>query len=265
MRPAAAQTAPDFSLVSERPGQKASALQLRMLAARYHWAARHAAGADVLEAACGAGMGLPVLAAAARSVTAGDLDPRLLAEARAAAAGDPRITVRALDAQQLPFPAASFDQVLLFEALYYLPRAEQFLAEAHRVLRPGGCLRIVTVNREWSGFNPSPHAARYFSAGELRAALAAAGFGVTIEAAFPEQRSARAALVGALRQLAVRLRLIPRTMAGKTLLKRLFMGRLSPIPERLEAAAGPESLTPAEQADLTRYRVLYATARKELP
>jgi SAM-dependent methyltransferase len=235
-----------------------------MLAARYHWAARHAAGADVLEAACGAGMGLPVLAARARSVVAGDLDPRLLAEARAAAAGDPRITVRALDAQQLPFPAASFDEVLLFEAVYYLPRAEQFFAEAHRVLRPGGHLRIVTVNREWRGFNPSPHAVRYFSAAELHEALSAAGFRVVLEAAFPEQPSASSALIGGIRKLAVRLHLIPRTMSGKALLKRLFMGRLSPIPERLEAAAEPEALQPAEQADLARYRVLYATARKEL-
>jgi SAM-dependent methyltransferase len=260
---AATQTAPDFSQVSERPGQKASALQLRMLSARYHWAARQADGADLLEVACGAGMGLPVLAAAARSVTAGDLDPRLLAEARAAAAGDPKITVRAFDAQQLPFAAASFDLVLLFEAVYYLPRAERFFAEAYRVLRPGGTLRIVSVNREWRGFNPSPHAARYYSAAELRAALSAAGFAVTVEAAFPEQASVASAWIAGIRSVAVRLRLIPRTMAGKTWLKRLFLGPLSPIPERLGTAAEPENLTPAEEADLTRYRVLYATARKE--
>ena len=87
----------------------------------------------------------------------------------------------------------------------------------------------------------------------------------TLEAAFPEHRSASSVLIGGLRQLAVRLRLIPRPMAGKTLLKRLFMGRLSPIPEHLSTAAEPDGLAPIHAIpDLTRYRVLYATARKEL-
>ena len=79
--------APSYVHVTERPGQPASRLQLEMLQARYAWAAEQARGKDVLEAGCGAGMGLPVLAEAARSVQAGDVDPENLRAARAACAG----------------------------------------------------------------------------------------------------------------------------------------------------------------------------------
>lgn len=47
-----------------------------------------------------------------------------------------------MDAQELPFQDATFDVVLLLEAIYYLPHAEKFMAEARRVLRPDGILFI---------------------------------------------------------------------------------------------------------------------------
>ena len=67
--------APSYVAVTERPGQPASRIQLEMLAARYRWAAEQARGKDVLEAACGAGMGLPVLA---ENFNAGVLDGHVL-------------------------------------------------------------------------------------------------------------------------------------------------------------------------------------------
>ena len=53
--------ASSYLAVTERPGQLASRMQLEMMEARYAWAAEHSREKDVLEAACGAGMGLPVL------------------------------------------------------------------------------------------------------------------------------------------------------------------------------------------------------------
>ena len=46
-------------------------------------------------------------------------------------------------AQRLPFAAASFDNIAMFDVLHHLDRPRMFLQEAERVLRRGG--RIVMV------------------------------------------------------------------------------------------------------------------------
>jgi ArsR family transcriptional regulator len=45
----------------------------------------------------------------------------------------------------LPFPADSFDAVLLLHALTYSDRPQRAVSEAARVLRPGGALAVVTL------------------------------------------------------------------------------------------------------------------------
>src|SRR5690349_18290635 len=147
--------APDFSSVTELPRQGATRMQMSMLRTRYGWAAQYAAGKYVLEVACGAGLGLVWLAQRARRVAAGDIDQENCRIAREACCGQANIRVEWMDALELPFEARSFDLVVLFEALYYLTDVPRFLAEARRVLRPGGALLISTVNCEWSGFHPS--------------------------------------------------------------------------------------------------------------
>jgi SAM-dependent methyltransferase len=60
---------------------------------------------------------------------------------RFAAAGN--VEVRIGDATQIPWPADSFDSVGCFTMLHHVPTAalqNRVLAEAHRVLRPGGML-----------------------------------------------------------------------------------------------------------------------------
>jgi SAM-dependent methyltransferase len=55
------------------------------------------------------------------------------------------------DAKRLPFPAASFDRVLMFDLVEHLRPWElnQALAEARRVLRPDGRLIIHTAPNAW--------------------------------------------------------------------------------------------------------------------
>jgi SAM-dependent methyltransferase len=175
-----------------------------------------------------------------------------------------RVPALCLDAQALPFEASSFDLVILFEALYYLARPEQFLAECQRVLRPGGEVLICNANPEWSGFNASPFSTRYYTAAELQHLLEGCGFAVTLFAAFPEgTASARGRLVGSVRRTAVALHLIPHSMRGKELLKRLFYGQLMRMPAELTDEGPVEELVPLESPSAAAgYKVIYALARR---
>jgi SAM-dependent methyltransferase len=61
-------------------------------------------------------------------------------------AGAPRPVVRG-DATTLPFPAATFDAVTALYMLYHMPEPERAVAEARRVLRPGGLFIAAAPSR----------------------------------------------------------------------------------------------------------------------
>lgn len=46
------------------------------------------------------------------------------------------------DAQALPYRSGSLDALVLKDTWHHIPNIEQFLAEAHRVLRPGGVIAV---------------------------------------------------------------------------------------------------------------------------
>ncbi|MGC8833578.1 MAG: class I SAM-dependent methyltransferase [Armatimonadota bacterium] len=220
----------DYSSVTEVPGGSATKEQLRRLHNRYRVALEHSGGRRVLEVACGAGMGLGYLAKAADFVVGGDYTERLLYLAKEHY-GDRMPLVR-LDAQNLPFSDGAFDLVVIFEALYYLPDASRFVGEAYRVLSSGGTLIIGTVNKDAPGFVPSPFSTRYFSVPELCDLVVQKGFQQPrFFASFPIGKQGLKGLVlSALREAAVRLRLVPNTLEGRARLKRLFYGSLTKIP-----------------------------------
>ena len=249
----------DYSDVTETPGSRITREAASMLHTRYAYAADLCQGKDVLEVGCGSGAGLGYLARRARSVVGGDYTQSLLSRALLHYRG--RIPLVRLDAHALPFREASFDAVILFEAIYYLGRPEDFLAECRRVLRPRGLVLICSVNKEWQGFNPSPFSTRYFSACELHRLLADHQFQVEIFGAFRVARERRGTAL--IRKLAVRFHLIPRTMRGKEFLKRGFYGPLVRVGEEVAdhmAAAEPMVLIPHDQP-ANRYKILYAAGR----
>lgn len=78
------------------------------------------------------------------------------------------------DGRSFPFPDATFDGVLCSQVFEHVFTPVEFLAEIHRVLRPGGCL-LLTVPFVWDEHEQPHDFARYSSFG-LRAVLERAGF-----------------------------------------------------------------------------------------
>lgn len=101
------------------------------------WVCSRANG-DVLEIAIGTGLNLPHYSADVR-LTGIELSPAMLGLARSRAAELGRdVELRAGDATALDFPDASFDTVVCTFALCTIPDDAAAVAEASRVLRPGG-------------------------------------------------------------------------------------------------------------------------------
>lgn len=91
----------------------------------------------VLDLGCGIGHSYRELAP--RETVGVDLDAQALG-------GQERETVVA-DMRRLPFPERSFDSLLSVHSLEHVPDPEAVLAEAVRVVRPGGRAVFVTPNR----------------------------------------------------------------------------------------------------------------------
>lgn len=250
---------------AERPGARATGEHLRVLYNRYHFAQELCVGKDVLEAACGAGLGLGFIARRARRVVGGDIDEGNLRIAQETHENKPRILLGRMDAQKMPFSDAAFDVVIMFEAIYLLPDAASFVREAHRVLRPEGMLLISSAHSAWAGFYRFPDSTKYYDYSELAELLARGGFAPEIYAGFPEQTLGPGArTVESARRLAVRLHLLSWHTKGKTLLKRLAYGRLAPIPREITPAmARPEPLVELSKvANPAEYKMIYAIGRK---
>lgn len=233
--------AKDYSSVTETPGLKATQDQIDRAFTRYTFASEFTRGKQVLEVASGSGIGFKLLGA--KNLVFGDITFEF---ARGGAQ---------FDAQFLPFRDARFDVVLLFEAIYYLEDASKFVREAHRVLKPGGIVLIASANREWADFNPSPHSTRYFSSSEL-AALLSPYFQVESLAGFAAGRSG---IKGMIKRTAVKMKLMPKTMKGKQLLKRVFVGKLK---EFDLSQAHYEKPQPLDSKPASEFRVLYTLGRK---
>ena len=99
-------------------------------------------GDDVLEIGPGPGRTTDVLLRMAPRLTAAEVDPDLAARLAERLAGTGAEVVHA-DGTDMPFPDGRFSAALSFTMLHHVPSAElqdRLLAEAARVLRPGGFL-----------------------------------------------------------------------------------------------------------------------------
>jgi ubiquinone/menaquinone biosynthesis C-methylase UbiE len=115
-------------------------------------------GAHILDVACGAGY--PALTAVTSvrpggRVVATDISPRMIAVAsrHAHSRGLDNIDFVEMDAEHLQLEDNSFDAVTNAYGLMFSPDTHGALHEAHRVLKPGGRLALVT----WDEPSKSPY------------------------------------------------------------------------------------------------------------
>jgi SAM-dependent methyltransferase len=253
----------DFVAVTELSGDSVTRQQVDSVCNRYYWAGAYCAGRTVLEVACGSGPGLGYLASKAEALFAGDITKELVDRVRQYYGS--RISVDLLDAQKLPFADASLDVVILFEALYYLPRPEAFVSECRRVLRNGGVVLVATSNKDMSDFNPSPGSRVYHGVVELRQLFDAGGFSTeffgywTYDGASLWQR-----LLLPIKRMAVATNMVPKTMHGKKLLKRLVFGQLVTMPHEITSDTAPYLPPEPVQAGAPdrKHRIIYCAARR---
>jgi ubiquinone/menaquinone biosynthesis C-methylase UbiE len=114
------------------------------LRARTYELLRLAPGATVIDVGCGTGRAVAELTGQGVSAIGVDLDPAMLA---AAQARFPHIDVRAADAADLPLPDGQTRGYRADKVYHVLPDPQAALAEARRVLAPGG--RIVLLGQDW--------------------------------------------------------------------------------------------------------------------
>ncbi len=142
-------------------------------------------GLRILEVGCGTGHWLKSLRAQfPENILSGiDFSREMLARARAAL---PEVDLVRGTAQRLPWQDGSFDRVYCINALHHFPDKPAFLAEARRLLRPGGQFFSVGIDPhggmdQWYIYDYFKETLaldrqRYPSTQELREWMTAAGF-----------------------------------------------------------------------------------------
>ena len=100
-------------------------------------------GERMLDVACGAGQLVIPASRAGNDATGVDIAANLIEQARQRARTDGlHAHFDEGDAEDLPYPDASFDVVSSLVGMMFAPRPERVVAEALRVCRPGGRLMI---------------------------------------------------------------------------------------------------------------------------
>lgn len=146
------------------------------------------AGERMLDLGCAAGAVTHFLSTFGCEVVGVDSEPLAVEAARRLF---PRVRFEVADVRSLPFPDGSFDKAVAADVIEHLDddTFASMLAEARRVLVPGGTFSLYTPNRTHPierlkrrnlilAENPTHVALR--SAGELEVALKRAGFDVEI-------------------------------------------------------------------------------------
>ncbi len=98
-------------------------------------------GTKVLDVACGTGVLIPdYLAREVESVTAVDISPEMIAQARKKCT-DERVRFLCIDAEELP-EGEKYDVVMVYNAFPHFPEPEKLIAHLSGLLKEGGSLTV---------------------------------------------------------------------------------------------------------------------------
>jgi ubiquinone/menaquinone biosynthesis C-methylase UbiE len=110
-------------------------------------------GKKVLEIGTGQGTDLMQFARGGAECYGVDItDNHLELTARNFALQGKKVSLQKADATELPFPDETFDCVYSFGVMHHIPEIERVIAEARRVLKPGGKLMLALYHK-WSAFH----------------------------------------------------------------------------------------------------------------
>jgi SAM-dependent methyltransferase len=137
---------------------------------RYQWASEFCQRKDVLDIPCGMGWGTSLLEGA-RSLLGVDLSREAIEDARQRYGAQARFEVG--DMAALPTTDASVDVVCCMEGIEHVPDdvATTFLAECHRVLRPGGQLLLSSPYLATGKHSGNPFHLHEYQPSEIRAVV----------------------------------------------------------------------------------------------
>ncbi|KAE8278518.1 hypothetical protein D5F01_LYC23423 [Larimichthys crocea] len=99
-----------------------------------------------VDVGCGSGQGTILLAPYFTKVVGTDVSPAQLKMAVANSI-PPNVSYRQCSAEELPFASGGVDLVTAMTAAHWFDR-QKFLLEADRVLRPGGCLALLSYSMD---------------------------------------------------------------------------------------------------------------------
>ncbi|XP_047211566.1 putative methyltransferase DDB_G0268948 [Girardinichthys multiradiatus] len=99
-----------------------------------------------VDVGCGPGQGTVLLASYFTKVVGTDISQAMV-ERALAKSNPPNISYRQCPAEELPFTSGQVDLVTAMTAAHWFDRP-RFLQEANRVLRPGGCLALLSYSMD---------------------------------------------------------------------------------------------------------------------